>query len=80
MALLNSLSQTTLGLGGATPAGFNQNVSPLSNSLGATQLDVNDGSTPAPYAAANLVNSLSQTQLDINNGATPLQYINNLPQ
>ncbi len=80
MALINSLNQTTLGLGGATPTGFNQNVSPLSNSLGATQFDVNDGTTPSSYVPQNLVNSLNQTQFDINNGATPPEYINNLPQ
>jgi hypothetical protein len=80
MALINSLNQSNLGLGGATPNGFNTNVSPLSNSLGSTQLDINDGATPIPYGAANLVNSLNQTQLDINDGATPTQYINNLPQ
>ena len=80
MALLNSLSQTTLGLGGVTPTGFNQNVSPLSNSLGATQFDVNVGTTPASYVPSNLVNSLGQTQFDINDGATPTEYVNNLPQ
>lgn len=78
MALLDSLNQTSLGLGGVTP----NNIPPanLIPSLNATQLDINNGATPAPYNAANLVNSLSSTQLDINNGATPTEYINNLPQ
>lgn len=78
MALLDSLNQTNLGLGGNTPTGYTP--ANLVNSLGSTQLDVNDGATPSPYVPANLVNSLGSTQLDLNDGATPTKYLDNPPQ
>lgn len=79
MALVDSLSNSNLGLGGNTPSVYSGN-SVLNNSLGSTQLDKNDGATPSPYIPADLKTSLGSTQLDRNDGATPEQYVNNLPE
>ena len=79
MVLIDSLSNSNLGLEGATPTAYAGN-SALANSLGSTQLDINDGATPTAYNGVSaLANSLGSTQLDRNDGATPDKYLDNLP-
>lgn len=51
----------------------------LIDSLNKTQLDRNDGATPAKYEAGNaLEKSLTVSQLDLD-GKTPEKYSDNLP-
>jgi len=92
MALKNSASQSSLGLGGNTPNpsyGQSQVVNKrLRNTLNKSSLDRPDAQlkkSPTPSNGLNprpddqLKNSLNKSSFDLNDGQTPTEYISNLP-
>lgn len=92
MALKDSVSKSSLGLGGDTPNpsyGQSNLVSRrLRNTLNKSSLDRRDAQlkkSPTPSNGLNprpddqLKNSLNKSSFDRNNGDTPTEYTNNLP-